>query len=109
MRNFKISIFVVLITCFLLVPFAFSSSPCQDQLKASIDQIVQILKDPSFKGEENTSARREALRKVIYERFDFAKMSQLSLARHWKKEQMKKKNPFRNCSASCLKKPMFQE
>lgn len=94
MRNFKISVFIVLITCFLMVPQAFSSSPAQEQLKSSIDQIVQILKDPSLKGDENKTLRRDALRKIIYTRFDFEKMSQLSLAKHWKNRSDEEKKNF---------------
>ncbi len=63
-------------------------------MKASIDQILEILKDPSLKGDEAKEKRRDALRNVIYERFSFAKMSQLSLARHWKKRSDEEKKNF---------------
>ena len=61
-----------------------AASPARDQLKATIDSIIQILEDDSLKSDASAARRREALRKVIYVRFDFEKMSQLSLARHWR-------------------------
>ena len=70
------------------------ASPVQDQLKLSIDQIIEVLKDPSLKGEENTVRRREALRSIIDERFSFIAMSQRSLAKHWKKISEKEKAQF---------------
>jgi phospholipid transport system substrate-binding protein len=78
--------FFVVTLCLLMLPAAVNagtSSP-QDQLRTSIDAILEILKNDSLKGEANISIRREALRKKIYERFDFEKMSQFSLGRHWR-------------------------
>lgn len=69
-------------------------SPVQDQLKASIDQIIEVLKDPSLKGEENTVRRREALRSIIDKRFSFAAMSQRTLAKHWKQRSAEEKAQF---------------
>ena len=70
------------------------ASPVQDQLKITIDKILEILRDPSLKGEELAEKRRVSLRKVINERFSFAKMSQLSLGRHWKKRSDEEKKVF---------------
>ena len=70
------------------------ASPVQDQLKNTIDQILEILRDPAFEGEDTIEKRRASLRKVIHERFSFAKMSQLSLARHWKKRSNEEKKEF---------------
>jgi phospholipid transport system substrate-binding protein len=76
----------LVVTVFLLVTAAVNvgASPARDQLKASIDAIIQILKDDTLAGEANTERRREALRKVFFERFDFEKTSQFSLGRHWR-------------------------
>jgi len=70
------------------------ASPVQDQLKITIDKILDILRDPSLEGEEQVEKRRASLRKVINERFSFAKMSQLSLGRHWKKRSDEEKKVF---------------
>ena len=63
---------------------ALSASSPMDQLKVSIDKILEILKDPDLKAEDQTEQRREALKIAIKERFSFKKMGQFSLARHWR-------------------------
>lgn len=83
---FAVCVFFPLNTCF--------ASPVQDQLEISINKILEILRDPSLKGEAAVETRREALRTVIYERFSFAKMSQLSLARHWNERTDEEKKAF---------------
>lgn len=91
-----ISKFFVLTFSLLLLPavvHAGTSLP-QDQLQTSIDAILAILKDDSLKGEANTALRREALRKKIYERFDFEKMSQYSLGRHWRDKTPEERQAF---------------
>ncbi len=70
------------------------ASPAQDQLKASIDQILAVLKNPDYKGEAVTEKRRQALRAIIYERFSFEKMSQLSLGKYWKTISDQQKTEF---------------
>ena len=94
MKLFKFVFLVFFTICLFLPVNDACASSVQDQLKATIDHILEILRDPSLKGDEHTEARRAALRKVIHERFSFAKMSQLSLARHWKKRSAEEKKAF---------------
>jgi phospholipid transport system substrate-binding protein len=94
MKLFKFVFFVFFTICLFLPVNDVCASSVQDQLKATIDHILEILRDPSLKGDEHAETRRAALRKVIHERFSFAKMSQLSLARHWKKRSAEEKKAF---------------
>lgn len=86
----------LVVTVVLLVTAAVNvgASPARDQLKDSIDAIIQILKDDTLTGEANTERRREALRKVFFERFDFEKTSQLSLGRHWRDKTPTERKTF---------------
>lgn len=63
-------------------------------VQQSIDQILTILKDPAYAGDDNKEKRREMLRTAINTRFSFVKMSQLSLARTWKKLSAEQKKEF---------------
>ena len=94
MQLFKNVFLVFFIVCLFLPIHNAYASPVQDQLKSTIDNILGILRDPSLKGEEQAEKRRASLCKVINERFSFAKMSQLSLARHWKKRNDEEKKIF---------------
>lgn len=84
---------VLLLGMAILWPAATSlSSPAQEQLKATIDEILSVLKDDTLKGD--AEKRRQALRDVIYVRFDFPKMAQLSLAKHWKQRTPEERETF---------------
>ena len=84
----------------LLVILLFSAggavavSPAQDQLKQSIDAILSVLRNPELKAASQKENRRETLEKIVEDRFDFQKMSQLSLARHWKERTASEKSEF---------------
>jgi phospholipid transport system substrate-binding protein len=94
MKHFKYVVLIFLAICILLPINTVYASPAQEKLKVSIDQILEILKDPTLKGEKVIENRRDALRKVIHERFSFAKMSRYSLARHWKQRSDEEKQAF---------------
>ena len=68
------------------------ASSVQDQLQVTIGKIIE--KDPALKGETATRQRRETLRKVIFEQFNFEKMSQLCLGKHWKERTDEEKKEF---------------
>lgn len=89
---------VVLLVFFAVCVFLQANDACassvQDQLKTTIDKIMDILRDPSLKGDLHTQERRKALRSTVNQRFSFEKMSQLSLARHWKQRNDEEKKAF---------------
>ncbi|MBU2629958.1 MAG: ABC transporter substrate-binding protein [Proteobacteria bacterium] len=94
MKQFRTVLLILCAVCLCFPVANACPSSVQDQLKKSIDQILEILRDPAFKGEENVEKRRASLRSVINERFSFEKMSQLSLARHWKERSDQEKQSF---------------
>jgi len=94
MKQFRIFVLIIFTACIFFIVDNACASPVQDQLKVSIDQILEILRDQSLAGEANTEKRRASLNKVIHERFSFAKMSQLSLARHWRERSAEEKKAF---------------
>ena len=66
----------------------------QGQLKISTDKILEILKCSYLQTDENKKKRTEYLSAIINDRFNFRKMSQLSLSRQWKKISEKEKETF---------------
>lgn len=94
MKWFRI-IILALLVLWLFIPVKNTlASPAQDQLKVTIDNILEILRDQSLKGDEKREEKKESLRRVIHERFCYEKMSQLSLARHWKQRSDEEKKVF---------------
>jgi phospholipid transport system substrate-binding protein len=94
MKRFRIIILALLVLWFFIPVKNTLASSVQDQLKVTIDNVLEILRDQSLEGEEKREEKKESLRRVIHERFSYATMSQLSLARHWKKRSDEEKKAF---------------
>jgi phospholipid transport system substrate-binding protein len=61
-----------------------------EAVRTSVDAIIGILKDASL----DKPAKREKIRGVIGERFDFRAMSQRTLATNWKKASVEEQQHF---------------
>lgn len=64
------------------------------QLRATVDQVFAVLQDPQMTGAAMKAERHAKLRKILSERFDFEKMSQLALGRYWLKISEKQRSDF---------------
>ena len=70
------------------------AGPPTDQVRGSIDRVLQILADPELKKAAKTTERRTAIRSVAHEIFDFSEISQRSLARHWAARSPEERQEF---------------
>jgi phospholipid transport system substrate-binding protein len=59
------------------------AGPSTDQVKVTVDRVIKIVQDPELKKPANTDKRRQQIREVAREIFDFEAMARGSLARHW--------------------------
>ena len=59
------------------------ASPAGEQVKATIDQVMEVLRDPKLRGDGKKAERREKLRQVVLPRFDFAEMAKRALGNNW--------------------------
>ena len=55
----------------------------QEQLKDAIDRVVRTLESPALKGADKVADRRNAVRKIANEIFDFSEIARRSLGRYW--------------------------
>ena len=67
-------------------------------VKFAVNQILDILQDQKLSKEE----RREKIRKIIYEHFDFSEMAKRILARHWRKLSPEERKTFTDLLAKLL-------
>jgi phospholipid transport system substrate-binding protein len=65
-----------------------------DQVRASVDQVLQILRDPALKAPDRVAERRARIKRVIQGRFDFAEMARRSLATHWAERTPQEQRDF---------------
>ena len=86
-------------TIFLFLLIFALAAPTQageptDQMKLTIDKIIDILNDPALKGPAKAEERRTQMRHVANERFDWREMARRSLAKHWKQRTEEEKREF---------------
>lgn len=72
---------------------AMASEPT-DQMRASVEQALQILRDPALKALGRAAERRAKIRLVIQDRFDFVEMARRSLATHWAERTPEEQRSF---------------
>jgi len=65
-----------------------------DLIKQTVSDVIEILKNEELGKPEKMLERRDELRRVIAERFDFEEMVKRSLALHWKKRTPEERQEF---------------
>lgn len=90
----KIIIFSIIIISALFANTSLQAGDAMKLLEADISKILQVVKDPALKGETNNQPRRDKIRAILAERFDFKRMSILALGKSWKKITKEEKTEF---------------
>jgi len=80
------------------------AGPPSEQLKAAIDQILQILEDPSLRSESRATERHAAVRKVAGDAFDFRETAKRALGPHWRKLDANDQQEFVRLFADLLER-----
>jgi phospholipid transport system substrate-binding protein len=71
------------------------TGPVSDCLKGTLDQIIDVLNDPSLKTPDKENERKNILLKLVKERFDEAAFARRALgAAHWRKRTKEEKQEF---------------
>lgn len=78
----------------LAMPGQGLAGPATDQVKGTVDQVLEILTDPTLKGDRKTKERRAKLRQTVLERFDFSEMSKRSMGQYWKERSPEERTEF---------------
>jgi phospholipid transport system substrate-binding protein len=64
------------------------------EVRSTIDAILGTLRDNTLSGPGKKAERRDRIKSLISNRFDFKEMSKRSLARHWKERSDAEKKQF---------------
>ncbi|MCX7913737.1 MAG: ABC transporter substrate-binding protein [Thermodesulfovibrionales bacterium] len=65
-----------------------------NQLKQTIDKVIEILNNKELKKPNKSEERRALLRKVTDERFDYEEMAKRALSVHWAKRTLQERKEF---------------
>ena len=91
----------IIFICFFLGPLDARAGVPLDTAQAGVNRVLAVAGDPALKGE---AAKRDKIRKIIGEMFDFPTLSKLTLGRHWKKFTPDQQKKFVSLYRSILEK-----
>jgi phospholipid transport system substrate-binding protein len=90
-----VNILLVLVFCSLLpVSSALAVPGPTEQLRPTLKILIDILIDPSIKGEEHKEERRAKIMGHVTQRFDFREMSHRVIGREWKNLSQEQQDSF---------------
>ena len=75
-----------------------------DQLKAGIDRVLAILQDPALKTPAKAEERRQKIRAIANEVFDWQETGKRALARHWQARSPQERDEFSKLFADLLER-----
>ncbi|RPI35237.1 MAG: ABC transporter substrate-binding protein [Nitrospiraceae bacterium] len=81
--------------------YAIAGEPT-DQVKQTVDAVIQILNNKELKKPARVEERRAMIRETVEKRFDFEEMAKRSLARHWKDRTPQEKKEFTSLFSDLL-------
>ncbi len=73
--------------------FAAAAEP-GEQVRQTVDNLLATLQDPQLTGETNKNERRQKLKQLIYQRFDFTEMAKRSLGSEWRRRSPAEQKEF---------------
>jgi phospholipid transport system substrate-binding protein len=78
-----------LILVVLLIVLLFSmpayAGTALETIKANVNKVLEILRDPALKGDSAKELKKEKLRLVYFKMFDEVELAKRSMSRNWKK------------------------
>jgi len=89
---------------YLLLPAASTAGSPTEQVRATVDRVLTIVRNPNPKSKTQIDAQRAQLVALISPRFDFLEMSKRSLARHRARRTPEERREFVNVFAVLMGK-----
>jgi len=93
----------LIVTVGLAYPDATCAGVPTDQVRATVDRVLAILRDPALNSVDAKAARRSELSKAILPRFDFAEMAKRSLGAEWRRRTPAEQEEFIRLFTELLK------
>jgi phospholipid transport system substrate-binding protein len=84
---------VLSLLMFFADPFTSMAGPPTDQIKATVDNAVGLLRESQNKSGA-TKDRRDQLREILFTRFDFSEMARRALGAHWRRRTATEQQEF---------------
>lgn len=75
-----------------------------DQIRATVDKALLVLKDPALKVDSKQKARRDQLKQILFARFDFTEMAKRALGAAWRRRTPQEQEEFVKLFTELLEK-----
>ena len=83
-----------LVLAILLLSASAHAGLATDQIKATVDKALVVLRDPKLKPAAKLKERREQLKQILFTRFDFTEMAKRSLGANWRRRTAQEQDEF---------------
>lgn len=90
----RLPLLIAALLAHALLASATQAGEPSEVVRKGIHGVLEILGQPELKAPEKKAERRNRMRKIIHQYFDFEEMSRRSLARAWRKRTLKEKAEF---------------
>ncbi len=74
-----------IIIVFLMVPLCVYAGPPLEAVKTQVNKVMDVLRDSSLKGEAGKKVKREKIRSISENMFDYTELSKRTLGQNWSK------------------------
>jgi phospholipid transport system substrate-binding protein len=95
---------IVVIALALVAGSAAQAGPPTEQLKGGIDKVLAILQDPALKQPGKAEERRQKIRAIANDVFDWQETGKRALARHWQARSPQEREEFAKLFADLLER-----
>ena len=85
---------LLFLLCSLLLPAELQAGGSTEQVRATVDKVLNIVRSPNPKSKSQMVDQRARLVEVIYPRFDFQEMAKRSLGPHWGRRTPEEQREF---------------
>lgn len=92
----------VLLILGLIFPLGVYSGVPLEMVKGQINRVFEVLRNPTLKGEAGKRAKKEKIRSISEEIFDFTELSRRSLGQNWNKFSPDQQKEFTKLYKSLL-------
>lgn len=83
-----------LVLAILLLSASAHAGLATDQIKATVDKALVVLRDPKLKPAAKLKERRDQLKQILFSRFDFTEMAKRSLGANWRRRTPQEQEEF---------------
>jgi phospholipid transport system substrate-binding protein len=74
-----------IIIVFLMVPLCVYAGPPLEAVKTQVNKVMDVLRDSALKGESGKKVKREKIRNISDNMFDYTELSKRTLGQNWSK------------------------